>query len=188
MTNNTARRVLMVGFLFTWGSFLAAQEAEKTPTTATADEISGIRNFSRHSESIAFGGAPTDEALASLKEAGFKTILDLRTPEEGTEAERQKVESLGMTYHNIPITPSSITDEKVEEFSRIVDGAGNKPLLIHCASSNRVGGLWFIHRALADDVPEAESLDEAKKAGLRSPALEQVVRDYVEKKRSPPPK
>ncbi len=163
-------------------AFVLDASAQQTTAQAKA-EVEGIPHYKRLSAELAVGGQPSDEALEKLRELGFKAILNLRTPREGSEEERKKAEALGLDYYNIPITPDTITEEKVQEFSRILREA-EKPLLVHCASSNRVGGLWYIHRALDDGLPEDKALEEAKQAGLRSPTLEQIVREFVRKKKS----
>jgi uncharacterized protein (TIGR01244 family) len=152
----------------------ALAQAEKTP------------KLHRVSEEISTAGQPSDEELEQIRDAGFKTVLNLRPPEEGSLAEKPKVEALGMTYVNIPITPETITEEKVQRFSEIVADPANKPLLIHCASGNRVGGLWFIHRALGQGVPAEQGLEEARAIGLKSPVLERIVLEYVEERKGKP--
>lgn len=155
--------------------------------TATQDPLAEeIRNYARPDEEIAFGGQPPEVVFAKLKEAGFQTILSLRSPDEIDFDEGKVVEELGMTFVNIPVTTSTITDEKTEEFSRVVNDPDNKPLLIHCGGGNRVGGMWYIYRALFEKAPEEESLDEALERGLSSPALEQVVKDYVASRKGQP--
>ena len=141
-----------------------------------ADEIP---NYSRPDEEIAFAGQPPEEVFAQLKASGFQTILSLRSPDEIDFDEKKAVEDQGMTFVNIPISRTSITDDKVAQFSEVVSNPDNKPLLIHCGGSTRVGGMWYIYRALFDKVPEEQSLEEAAARGLQSPALEQIVKDYV---------
>jgi uncharacterized protein (TIGR01244 family) len=148
--------------------------------TASQDSLAQeIPNYARPDEEIAFAGQPPEPVFAKLKEAGFQTVLSLRSPEEISFDEAKIVEDLGMTFVNIPITTSTITDDKVAQFARIVSDPENKPLLIHCGRASRVGGMWYIYRALFDKAPEELSLDEALARGLDSPALEQVVKDYV---------
>jgi uncharacterized protein (TIGR01244 family) len=142
----------------------------------------GIANYYRIAPDIAASGQPTDDALADIKEAGFKTILNLRTEEEGSLDEKPKVEALGLEYFNIPIGSDGITKESVELFSKIVNDAEARPLFIHCASSNRVGALWYIHRVLSEGADEDAALEEARKAGLK-PNLEPRAREFVEKNR-----
>ncbi len=142
-----------------------------------------IPNYTRPDEEIAFAGQPPEPVFAKLKEAGFQTILSLRSPDEISFDEKKAVEEQGMTFVNIPITSTAITDDDVAEFSRVVSDPENKPLLIHCGRAGRVGGMWYIYRALFDKAPEEQSLEEALARGLASPALEAVVKDYVESRK-----
>jgi uncharacterized protein (TIGR01244 family) len=162
------RAQFVVGFITAAvGSYAQDRLAEEIP------------NYTRPDEEIAFAGQPPEEVFAKLKDAGFQTILSLRSPEEINFDEKKAVEAHGMTFVNIPITSSTITDDKVAQFSRVVSDPENKPLLIHCGAASRVGGMWYIYRALFDKAPEEQSLEEALARGLDSPALEQVVKDYV---------
>jgi uncharacterized protein (TIGR01244 family) len=152
-----------------------------SPQASTAQDrlAEEIPNYTRPDPEIAFAGQPPEEIFATLKEAGFQTILSLRSPDEIDFDEKKTVEAQGMTFVNIPITSSTITDDKVAQFSRVVSDPKNKPLLIHCGAASRVGGMWYIYRALFDKAPEEQSLEEAAARGLDSPALEAVVKDYV---------
>ena len=130
------------------GWVTAAQgQTGAAPQDPLAEEIP---NYTRPDQEIAFAGQPPEAVFAKLKEAGFHTILSLRHPEEISFDEKKAVEDLGMSFVNIPITNSTITDEKVEQFSRVVSDPENKPLLIHCGAASRVGGMWYIYRALFD--------------------------------------
>ena len=140
-----------------------------------------IPNYYRIQETIAAAGQPTEAGFEAFKAAGFKTILNLRTADEGATEEKAKVEAMGFTYVNIPIGSPDFTSEQQATFRSLVEDADNKPLLIHCASSNRVGAMWYIHQVLDKGRAEQEALEEAKKAGLKS--LEQAARDYVDKQK-----
>lgn len=155
-----------------------------TATGYAQDQLAEeIPNYARPDEEIAFAGQPPEEVFVKLKEAGFQTILSLRSPDEIDFDEKKAVENQGMTFVNIPVTSNTITDDKVAQFSRVVSDPENKPLLIHCGRASRVGGMWYIYRALFDKAPEEQSLEEAAARGLASPALEQVVKDYVESRK-----
>jgi uncharacterized protein (TIGR01244 family) len=160
----------------------------RSPQALTAQDqlAKEIPNYARPDKEIAFAGQPPEEVFAKLKEAGFQTILSLRSPDEIDFDEKKAVEAQGMTFVNIPISSSTITDDKVAQFSRVVSDPENKPLLIHCGAASRVGGMWYIYRALFDKVPEEQSLEEAMARGLDSPALEAVVKDYVASRKGQP--
>lgn len=144
----------------------------------------GINNYYRVRPDIATAGQPSDEALADIKKAGFKTVINLRTEEEGSLEEKPKVEALGLEYHNIPIGSDGINKEHVALFEKILGDSKTHPVFIHCASSNRVGAMWFIHEVLGEGKDEASALEEARKAGLK-PNLETKAKEFVDKNRPP---
>jgi uncharacterized protein (TIGR01244 family) len=157
-----------------------AQEKKSDPLEGNP----GISNYYRVRPDVAAAGQPSDEALADIKKAGFKTIINLRTEQEGSLAEKPKVEGLGLEYHNIPIGSDGISPEQVAIFEKILGDSAKRPVLIHCASSSRVGAMWYIHQVLGEGKDEAAALAEARKAGMK-PNLEAVAKDYVAKHRTP---
>jgi uncharacterized protein (TIGR01244 family) len=154
----------------------AAQEPD------TLADHDGIPNYYRLRDDIVTAGQPTDDALADVQKAGFKTVLNLRTEREGSLEERPKVEALGMKYYNIPIGRDGFSPAILEQFKEILDNDDNRPLFIHCASSNRVGGLWFVHQVLENGEDEPAALAEAKRAGMKS--IEERAKEYVKAHKS----
>lgn len=154
-----------------------------TPLTAqTEDPLAdheGIPNYYRLRDDIATAGQPTDDAIADVKKAGFKAVLNLRTEEEGSLDEKPKVEAAGMTYYNIPVGRDGFSPEILAEFKEILADNENRPLLIHCASSNRVGALWFAHQVLNEDEDEAEAMTEGEAAGLTSEPLTERTKAFI---------
>jgi uncharacterized protein (TIGR01244 family) len=140
----------------------------------------GISNYYRVRPDVATAGQPTDAAFADIEKAGFKAVLNLRTEEEGSVEERAKVEALGLEYYNIPMGKDGINPENVALFEKILGDSKNRPILIHCGVSARVGAMWYIHQVLGEGKDEASALEEAKKAGLR-PSLEGPAKEYVAK-------
>ena len=151
--------------------------AASLPVTEGAQETdplegqSSLPNYYRLRPDIATAGQPTDEALEAVQRAGFKAVLNLRTEQEGSLDEKPKVEALGMEYFNIPIGREGFSPEIVSKFRDILAESANRPILIHCASSNRVGAMWYIHQVLENGESESSALEEAKKSrlALRNP-------------------
>lgn len=131
-------------------------------------------NYTRLKPQIATAGLIKNGAAPALKALGFATIVDLRGPDEGTAPEKQAVEAAGLRYVNIPVTGGGPTDAQVAEFARVVEGANNAPLLVHCASANRVGAMWTLYR-VRQGAPASVALEEGRAAGLR-PSLEAELR------------
>jgi protein tyrosine phosphatase (PTP) superfamily phosphohydrolase (DUF442 family) len=65
----------------------------------------------------------------------------------------------------------------------VLDDPSAGPVLLHCASSNRVGGVWAVIQSR-----KGKTLDEAlaagQQAGLHSPVMEAAVRRVLG---APPP-
>jgi uncharacterized protein (TIGR01244 family) len=123
-------------------------------------------NYTRLKPHIATAGLLKHGAIPALKALGFATIVDLRGPDEGAGAEKQAVEAAGLRYINIPVTDGIPTDAQVAEFARVVEDANNAPLLVHCASANRVGAMWTLYR-VRQGIAVSIALEEGRTAGLQ---------------------
>jgi uncharacterized protein (TIGR01244 family) len=134
-------------------------------------------------ENFATAGQPKAEAFAKLAKQGFRAVLNLRTAEEGAEAERELVEKAGMRYLNIPVVTANPKPEQVPEFIKAVKEPANQPMLIHCGGAQRVGAFWVIYRVSEQGWPEEKALEEATKIGLTRPELIKFAKDYIASRR-----
>ncbi len=155
---------------------VAAAAGAEPPQTV---EAGSIPNYRLLQPGLATAGQPAPEALARLKEMGFRTVVNLRTEQEGTAEERKVVEAEGLRYVSVPVTAESLSLADADAVGKVLDDPSTAPVLLHCASSNRVGAVWALIK-----VREGKSLDNAlaagREAGLRSPQLEAAVRRLVE--------
>lgn len=152
--------------------FAAAGEAPPRERVSAA-----ITNYSRLSPQIATAGVLRAGGVAEAKGLGFVAVLDLRGPQEGTEIERRDVEAAGLKYFNIPVTTASPTDPQLAEFARLVEDAANYPLLVHCATANRVGAMWTLYRTKRG-VPFATAAEEGRAIGMGT-VRENAVRAII---------
>lgn len=116
-------------------------------------------------------GQPTPAHLAELAREGVRTVINLRTPDEPMEYdEAAKVAQLGLHYVALPIAGAADLDrERVRQFGLVLDVARRKGgVLIHCASSNRVGAMVALDEALNRDQPLEAALARGRAAGLAS--------------------
>jgi len=132
---------------------------------------------------IWLGAQPTTEDFTSFQAAGVKTVINLRHAREQVDFdEAALMDELGIDYVHMPwAAPDELTDDIFEEANRLLSDA-ERPLLLHCASSNRVGALWACWRSLHGDVPIDDALAEGKQVGLRNAQYESKTRDYVQRK------
>lgn len=141
------------------------------PMTATnADETHGVPNASFPEKGILAAGQPTGEQLQVLAEEGYKTVIDLRADSEPRGYDEVgAAKQNGLTYVSIPVTPATLDRATIDRFVAELDKA-QRPVILHCATSNRVGALyyaWLREKGMS----RQEALAKGKAAGLKSPEL-----------------
>lgn len=155
----------------------AAQAAEPAAETSAmpAGWTDLVPNAAMPFDGVLVGGQPDDAQLAALRDAGFATVINLRTPEEpGTVEEGEKVGRLGMDYVTLPLAgDEGLTEERARAFAAALDAA-DKPVVIHCASGNRVGALFALRSFYLEGASADEALELGKEAGLTR--MEDAVR------------
>lgn len=122
------------------------------------------------------GPQPTESDLGELKKAGVRTIVNLRPAPELKYDERKAVESLGMQYVHIPITPASLKIADVDAFIETLASPNSGQVFVHCASNNRAGAMWAMFRNRHQAVPIDSAIAEARFVGMTAPALEAFLR------------
>lgn len=133
-------------------------------------------------DGVYLAGQPKEADLALLAERGVRTVVNMREASEpiGYD-ERAAVEAAGMTYVHIPWKgPDALTDDVFATY-REQFATAERPVFVHCGSSNRVGALWAAHRVLDSGLELEAAVAEAKRVGLRSKEYEEKARDYVER-------
>lgn len=128
-------------------------------------------------DGITSAGQPDAEALSVFRNSGYSAVIDLRGPDEDRGFnEQEAVEALGMTYILLPITSDEdISYASARELDRLIE-AQQGPVLVHCASANRVGALIALTASL-DGADDEAAVAVGKEGGLTR--LEPVVRDRL---------
>jgi protein tyrosine/serine phosphatase len=132
--------------LFALLAFSAAASAQEAKTKESFPQVK-IKNFGQMDERLYRGAEPKKlEDFQALKELGVKTVIDLQAEPE--PAERGMVESLGMTYVNIPMIAKKYPkSEHVAQFLKLVDDPATGKFFIHCAGGrHRTGVMGAVYR------------------------------------------
>lgn len=148
----------------------------------SAPAVPGATNFVRLDANFASGGSTTPDAFAALKQLGFRTVIDLRTPSEpgaDLEGEARAVAHAGLRYFSLPFSPGAPDTAPVDRFLEIVKDAGNQPVYIHCASGLRANTFWLIKRVLVDGWTTEKALAEADTLKITSARLRDFAVAYV---------
>lgn len=134
-------------------------------------------------QNVIFSGQPTAEQLAGYPKDGVKVVVNLRTAEEMQKLgldEKAIVEKAGMRYVNVPFGSTPPKDEELAGLMKLLAGAKpNEKVVLHCATSNRVGYVWGLYQAKEKGMPAEKAMEEAKKAGMRNPGLESGLRERL---------
>ena len=148
------------------------------------DAVSRVANACQALPNLVTGGQPTAAQLEALREAGGAVVLDVRDPMEPRPFdEPAAVARLGMEYVNVPISPGSTGDERMERILETLRNNRERPVFFHCGSGNRVGGAMIAHLMLDHGVEEEEAVTRAMQMGLRSPEYLEWGLDYVRRKK-----
>lgn len=121
--------------------------------------------------------APPD--VEHARDAGIRHIIDL-TPDAETPDfdEASAVVAAGLAYSNLPLGgPADLTRQNVQAFDAMLRAA-KRPVLVHCASGNRVGAMAALRAAWLEGKPTEEAIAIGKQWGLKG--LEGEVRRRIE--------
>jgi len=125
------------------------------------------------------GGQPTPQQLTAIREAGYRTILTLRTDaERGDEGEQATVERLGMKFVRIPVAGASgLTEANARALAKALGEEDVLPAVLHCASGQRVSALLGLKAFVVDRVSATAAIDLAKSLGITK--LEAALRERI---------
>jgi len=133
---------------------------------------------------IFIGGQPDESNIQQLHDEGFAGIVNLRTvDDEGYLAEEEHlVESIGLDYAEIPVSPPLLDDLAVQRFSSAVSRDAAQKTYVHCGSGGRAGLLTLLHLAVANGwtLQEAfETGNELKIAPSETSPYRAFFEDYI---------
>lgn len=139
-----------------------------------------ILNLREPEQNIMSSGQPTEDQFRILAEAGIRHVINLRPLEEQEFDEASLVRSLDMEYHSIPVAGGpDVTRENAEALYQLLESIAGEPVVIHCATGNRVGALVALSAAEHDGMDVDGALAEGERWGLTSPRMVPVVREVL---------
>lgn len=157
-----------------------AEEQAAPPTVMEPVQLGEMRKLHKFGD-VYLGSQPSEADLALLKERGVVTVINMRKAEEMSFDQKAATEGLGLAYNHLGWNgPDELTDELFDSYREFMNNA-EQPLLLHCASCNRVGAIWIAWRVLDQGANVDDAVAEAKISGMRTPGYETKARDYVER-------
>jgi protein tyrosine phosphatase (PTP) superfamily phosphohydrolase (DUF442 family) len=139
---------------------------------ALLDAIVGAPNAAQPLPWMITCGQPSADQLSAAGQAGVTTVLDLRDPMEARPLdEAATIAAAGMEYINIPVTLGALDDTTLDQILTAIRSHADRPLMVHCASANRVGGALIPYFILDHGMTEEQAIDAATRIGLRHAEL-----------------
>ncbi len=145
-------------------------------------ELGTIPRFTSDSGRFFFGGQPSLDDLAKLKEFGVQTVINLRSHEEMERLEFDEetaARKTGFRYVHFPVTADDLNQEGLQDLFDIVQDPASQPIFLHCRTSNRSGFIWALFKGLRDSHSGNDALRQGEQAGLRSPPLKERARRLI---------
>lgn len=114
-------------------------------------------------------GQPAQSDWQAIAARGVTTVVNLRTAKEleGRD-EAAEVQAAGMRYVAIPVAGADGID--AANAARLHDAlqSATGPVLVHCSSANRAGGLLALMAARNEGLPAEQAIALGRAAGMAS--------------------
>ncbi len=142
------------------------------------EQVEGVKNFGRVTDSYFRGGAVTPDGIRTLAEMGVRTIIDLRdhpNADEPTVCQRS-----GIMYFNFPMTGHDTPgDNAVNEILSIIQNA-KEPVYVHCsAGKHRAGTIAALYRTRVQGWSKQQAWVEQQSYGFGAPEGHPELYAYV---------
>jgi uncharacterized protein (TIGR01244 family) len=175
MSNRLPRGFLAIGLMgaaLALTACAAAGVAETTPgapASATAAQVVALPGLRQPRPGVYTGGQPAADAWAGMAGAGVGTVINLRPDAElAGRDETAEVRAAGMAYHQIPVAGAGdINAANADRLWALLKQAKG-PVVVHCASGNRVGGLLAVALARHEGLDAETALAVGREAGMAS--------------------
>ncbi len=137
-----------------------------------------MSDLKKVNDDLSIAGQISAEELRKIAIEGFKSVLNLRDPDENGffHDEKQQAEIVGLEYVNIALNSQEpnkeLTTQTILEIYNLP-----KPILIHCAGGARAGGIALITDAIQAGLTYEEISQKATELGisLEQPHLKQFL-------------
>ena len=137
-----------------------------------------VLNLATPEQKVLISGQPTEEQFRLLADAGVRHVINLRPADEQDWDEGALVQSLDMEYYSIPVAGAAgVTLENAQSLYQLLAQLEGEPLIVHCASGNRVGALVAFSSMEFDGLGIEGAIAEGQRWGLTG--MEPAVREIL---------
>jgi protein tyrosine phosphatase (PTP) superfamily phosphohydrolase (DUF442 family) len=133
-------------------------------------------------------GQPDSAGVTRIAAAGYRALLDLRTNAEARGfRESEAAKRAGLRYVKLAVGRDQLPDGTLRRFRAFMNDPANHPVVVHCASGNRVGALLLPWLVLDRGMPLDQAVRLAEESGLRGARLKARALAYIDRERAARP-
>ncbi len=126
-----------------------------------------METIKKINDELAIAGQITSEELEQIAEEGYKSVLNLRSPDEAgfQSSEQLHTQLLGLQYVNLPIKVTEINPQVALHVFKKIDELP-KPTLVHCDSALRSAIIILVYIATRQGISVEQAFKQAVNLGL----------------------
>ncbi len=130
---------------------------------------------------IYIASQPEHTDWEKLKAMGFKNIINLRSPEDTPADEIDTLNSLGMSYLNVPVPSCHVlTLDQIRKVNECIGDTEGEKTLIHCKSGNRASSWLAVHLFFQHNFTPEQAVKKAQEVALTMPGITEETKEYLE--------
>ncbi|MBD0336205.1 MAG: phosphatase [Cyanobacteria bacterium Co-bin13] len=126
-------------------------------------------------------GQITPEQLQQARQSGFKSVLNLRSPDEAdfVSDEAAQAEVLGLAYSNAPVDPKLPESDPLNKALYALENLP-KPVLVHCRGGARATAVALAAIAVQENLTLEQFIQQVTEQGLplEQPQIQQFLQDH----------
>jgi uncharacterized protein (TIGR01244 family) len=141
---------------------------------------SEIYNYRKVNDDLITGGQPTEEQIKAAAQEGFTTVINLATinPRYSLPDVAGVAQSLGMTYHHIPVEWENPKPSDFDAFVQVMQKLPQGKTLLHCAANYRATAFYSLYalKHLGWSETQAEEFRDSIWHASHYPIWEEFIR------------
>ncbi len=144
-------------------------------------------NSVRIDEDLTVTGQVIAEQMMQAVQEGFRSVLNLRSPDElgFGKGEQEMIEGLGLHYVNVPFKVESLSEELITAILKELERLP-KPAVIHCGAGFRSATIALLSVAIREGLTPEQTLARARAVGFPhldhayiNPQIKQFFLQYI---------
>jgi uncharacterized protein (TIGR01244 family) len=135
-------------------------------------------------EDVLLAGQPEPEDWRRLVEAGFRTVVNIRSDPQRAAQQAVAAQAVGLRYVYLPLPAYMLEPEHLAAFVQTLRDPERGRVCIHCRTATRVALLWMLARMTQDGWTREQAEAELRAAGYDDDSMNTFAfcaEDYFER-------